>query len=76
MAAGWTIVRHKASAGHSAHLPAAAVLLAQTAMGAAVRSDAAAGVAPEASPAAIHPEAVSQAVTAAGVAEAVDQSSG
>jgi hypothetical protein len=44
-------------AGRSVHLPGAVALLAQTAMGAAVRSDAAAeGVALEASPAAIRPE--------------------
>ena len=86
MAAGWIIVRHKASASLSAHLPAVAVPLAQTAMGAAVRSDAAAaGVAPEASPAAIRPEvfqavtpleafpvAVSRVAMVVGVAEAVD----
>ena len=68
-------------AGRSAPLPAAVALLAQIAMGAAVRSEAAvAGVAREASPAAIRPE-VSPVViplevlqgAAMGVAEAVDR---
>ena len=88
MAAGWTIVRHKASTGLSAQLLAAAVPLAQTAMGAAVHSDAAAaGVVLEASPAAIRPEVfpavtpleafpvvVSRVAMVVGVAEAVDES--
>ena len=74
-------------ASRSVHLPAAAVPLAQTAMGAAVRSGAAAaGVALQASPAAIRPEAspvvipleafpvaVSRVAMVAEVAEAADK---
>lgn len=78
-----TVVRLKASADLSAHPPAAAVSLAQAAMGAAVHSDATvAEVAPEAPPAAIRlevflvviPPAVVSQVATVGVAEAVDQS--
>jgi hypothetical protein len=75
-------------AGRSVHLPGAVALLAQTAMGAAVRLDVAAeGAALEASPAAIRPEvlpavthlevspvAVSRVAMVVGVAEAVDKS--